>query len=42
MFADHLGGLAKLFVPGLAEFAFTAGDEVMEANAIAGFEIPHR
>jgi hypothetical protein len=39
MFADHFGARAKLLVPRAAEYAVTARNEVVKADAIAGFEI---
>jgi hypothetical protein len=39
MLADHFGARAKLLVPGAAERALAAGDEVMHADAITGLEI---
>ncbi len=39
MFADHFRARAELLVAGPAECAIPAGDEVMDADAIAGFEI---
>jgi hypothetical protein len=40
MFPDHFGVWTKLFAAGFAEGALPARDEVVEANAIALFEVP--
>ena len=39
MFADHFGVRAELLGAGAAKGAFAAGDEVMDADPVAGFEI---
>src|SRR4051794_32230274 len=38
MFADHFRSGAELFVPGRAEAALAAGDEIMDADTIASRE----
>jgi hypothetical protein len=42
MFADHFGRRAKLFVPRPAKSTGPASNEIMDTNAIAGFEILNR
>jgi hypothetical protein len=42
MLANHFGAGTKLFVPSPAKSAFTARDEVMNANPVARFEPPNR
>jgi hypothetical protein len=42
MFADHLGGRAKLLVPGQTKRARPASREIVNTNAVARFEIRDR
>jgi len=41
MFADHFAGGAELFVALVAIRTVAAGSEVMEADAVARFELAH-
>ncbi len=42
MLADHFAADAELLVPGPAESAFAAGDEVIQAHAVARPDIGHQ